>query len=86
MRTYFRATTLMALDIARSQRLSSRKRVACVAAVALRAVLGSAVVASPVAGQEGNTGSDSAAVRIVARKLESGRIEFGLQQRQADNS
>ena len=25
-------------------------------------------------------------MRIVARKLDSGRIEFGLQQRQADNS
>ena len=25
-------------------------------------------------------------MRIVARKLESGRIEFGLQQRQSDNS
>ena len=25
-------------------------------------------------------------VRIVARKLESGRIEFGLQQRQSDNT
>ena len=36
--------------------------------------------------QEDTTGSDSTTVRIVARKLESGRIEFGLQQRQTDNT
>ena len=49
------------------------------------AVLGGAVVASPVAAQDIPTGDD-AEVRIVARRLESGRIEFGLQQRQADDS
>ncbi len=41
------------------------------------------MVSSPVAGQET---SGDAEVRIVARKLESGRIEFGLQQRQTDNT
>ena len=48
------------------------------------AVLGGAVVASPVAAQNA-TGGD-VEVRIVARKLESGRVEFGLQQRQRDDS
>ena len=59
------------------------KRRVCLAAAALLAVLGSAVVASPVAGQES---AGDVEVRIVARKLDTGRIEFGLQQRQTDNT
>ena len=58
---------------------------ACVAAAALVAVLGGAVVSSPVVAQD-TGGASGAEVRIVARKLDSGRIEFGLQQRQADNT
>ena len=42
-----------------------------------------AVVISPVSGQ--GTGDDSA-VRIVARKLENGKIEFGLRPQLADGS
>ena len=57
---------------------------ACVAVGALVAVLAGAVVSSPVAGQEAADGDVE--VRIVARKLESGRIEFGLQQRSADDT
>ena len=62
------------------------RRRAAAAIVALLAAIGGAVVSTATAAQEGNTGSDSTAVRIVARKLESGRIEFGLQQRQPDNT
>ena len=62
------------------------RRRAGAAIVALLAVLGGAVVSTAAVAQEDTAGSDSAAVRIVARKLDSGRIEFGLQQRQADNS
>ena len=57
---------------------------ACVAVGALLAVLAGAVVSSPVAGQEAADGDVE--VRIVARKLESGRIEFGLQQRSSDDT
>ena len=57
----------------------------CVAAAGLVAVVAGAVAASPVAAQD-NGGSSDVEVRIVARKLESGRVEFGLQQRQTDNS
>ena len=51
-----------------------------VAAVALLAVLGSVLVSSPVAGQD-SAGEDSigeAEVRIVARRLANGKVEFGL--------
>ena len=51
---------------------------------ALPAVLAGAVVSSPAAGQEA-AGSD-VEVRIVARKLTDGRIEFGLQQRDSDDT
>ena len=57
---------------------------ACVAVGALVAVLAGALVTSPAAGQEA-TGSD-VEVRIVARKLTDGRIEFGLQQRDSDDT
>ena len=60
-----------------------RGRRACLAAVALLSVVGGAVVSSPVAGQES---ADVGEVRIVARKLDTGRVEFGLQQRQTDDS
>ena len=52
----------------------------------LLAVLGGAVVSTTAAAQEDNTAGDSTTVRIVARKLDDGRIEFGLQQRQTDNT
>ena len=69
---------------ARSGPRGNRRRAAA-AIVALLAVLSGAVV-STAAAQEDNTAGDSTTVRIVARKLESGRIEFGLQQRQPDNT
>ena len=46
-------------------------------------MLSGTVVSAPVAAHEG---SGSAEVRIVARQLASGRVEFGLQQRQGDNA
>ncbi len=52
-----------------------------VAIGALLALLGTAVVSSAATGQQADD-----AVRIVARKLANGRIEFGLQQRHTDNS
>ena len=42
-----------------------------------------AVVISPVSGQDT---ADDSAVRIVARKLENGKIEFGLREQLADGS
>ena len=62
------------------------RRRAAAAIIALLAVLSSAVASTAAAAQEDNTASDSTTVRIVARKLDSGRIEFGLQQRQPDNT
>ena len=53
------------------------------AVVAALAVLCTAAVSTPAAAQAAD-GSD--VVRIVARRLDSGRVEFGLQQRQADES
>ena len=47
-------------------------------------VIAAAVASTPAAAQEAS--GDAAEVRIVARKLASGRIEFGLQQRSPDNS
>ena len=63
----------------------ARKGRAYVAAAALVAILGGAVVSSPVAAQD-TTATADAEVRIVARELDSGRVEFGLQQRQTDNT
>ena len=57
---------------------------ACAAAVGLAAVLSGAIVSSPAAAQEAAT--EDVEVRIVARKLDSGRVEFGLQQRQSDDT
>ena len=53
------------------------------AAAALLVVL-SPAIPSAVTGQETDVGELE--VRIVARKLESGRVEFGLQQRHTDNT
>ena len=54
------------------------------AIIALLAVLGGAVVSTAAAAQEAAT--EDVEVRIVARKLDSGRVEFGLQQRQSDDT
>ena len=67
----------------RIRRDAVRKRSIYVAVAAALAILGAAVVSPAVAGQEA---SGDAEVRIVARKLDSGRIEFGLQQRQTDDT
>ena len=70
---------------ARSGPRGNRRR-AGAALIALLAVLGGAVVSTAAVAQEDNTAGDSTTVRIVARKLDDGRIEFGLQQRQPDNT
>ena len=75
--------TVAARSVRRARRRVGGRRVACVVAVAVLVVLSGTVVSAPVAAQEE---SDSAEVRIVARKLASGRIEFGLQQRQPNNT
>ena len=62
---------------------SARRRVVWLAVAAALVTLATAAVSSPVAAQ-GDGGSDE--VRIVARKLSDDRIEFGLQQRGADDS
>ena len=67
----------------RIRRDAVRKRSIYVAVAAALAILGAAVVSPAVAGQEA---SGDAEVRIVALKLDSGRIEFGLQQRQTDDT
>ena len=77
------ATVTAAPAVNSAPRRAGRKRRICVAAVGLFAVVGGAVVSSPVAGQES---ADGVEVRIVARKLDTGRIEFGLQQRQPDDT
>ena len=76
--------TLMAPAIRGVWGRAGRGVKACVAVGALVAVLAGAVVSPPVAGQEAT--GDDVEVRIVARKLESGRIEFGLQQRDSDDA
>ena len=60
-----------------------RARVAGVAVVALVALVSTATVSSVAAAQE-TAGQDE--VRIVARLLANEKVEFGLQQRQADDS
>ena len=62
-------------------RRARRARLVCVAIAALLGVLSTAVVSSSVAAQQAD---DS--VRIVARKLSSGRVEFGLQQHRSDDT
>ena len=53
--------------------------------LAVVVVLASVLGAVPVAAQDA-AGASDVEVRIVARKLEGGRIEFGLQQRASNNS
>ena len=65
-------------------RRPGRSHRACAAMTALLAIVAGTLISLPVASQD--TGSDGSEVRIVARKLDDGRIEFGLQQRQSDNS
>ena len=60
-----------------------RARVVGVAVVALVALVSTATVSSVAAAQQ-TAGQDE--VRIVARLLANEKVEFGLQQRQADNS
>ena len=62
-------------------RRARRARLGCVAVAALLGVLSTAVVSLSVSAQQGD---DS--VRIVARKLSSGRVEFGLQQHRSDDT
>ena len=52
--------------------------------LAVLVVAASVFATTAVAGQD--TADDSGEVRIVARKLENSKIEFGLQQRQTDNT
>ena len=58
------------------------------AALAVAVAAGAtAAVSSAASGQQAASGDQAVvALRIVARKLENGRIEFGLQQRQTDDS
>ena len=56
-----------------------RRLLVLMASTAALVALGTAAVPSTVAAHSGDDASDE--VRIVARKLEDGRIEFGLQQR-----
>ena len=65
-------------------RRPGRSRLACAAMAALLAIVGGTLISSPVASQD--TAADDTEVRIVARKLDDGRIEFGLQQRQPDDT
>ena len=73
--------TVAARSVRRARQRGGGRHVVCVGVVAVLAVLRGTVVSAPAAAQGG---SDSAEVRIVARKLESGRVEFGLQQRRGD--
>ena len=67
----------------RTQRRRATRR-ALVAVAALTTVLATVAVASPVGAQSADGGSDE--VRIVARKLADGRIEFALRQHQGGDS
>ncbi len=60
---------------------SGRARFVCVAVAAVLAVLGAAVVSSAAVAQQADD-----EVRIVARKLDNGKVEFGLQQHRSDDS
>lgn len=51
------------------------------ALAALVAVLSDTLASLPAAAQDTTGGTDDSAVRIVARKLSDGRVEFALQQR-----
>ena len=60
---------------------SGRSRLTGAGVVAILAIAAVAAIPSPAAGQEGDE-----TVRIVARKLTDGRVEFGLQQRHTDTT
>ncbi len=60
-----------------------RAAAAILAPLVALVTLGGVLVAAPVAAQDDAPGT---VVRIVARKIADGRVEFGLQQRQADRS
>ena len=76
-------TCVVAHAVAGAPRRPRRARLGGAVIVGLLAVVG-VVIPSPVGGQD-NT-ADSAVVRIVARELASGKVEFGLQQHQTDDS
>ena len=80
----FRKVTRGAPASAGVLRRAGRGRRVCVVAVVLLAVVATVVVASPVGAQLGS--SETLDVRIVARKIANGKVEFGLQQRQSDDS
>ena len=67
----------------RGARRAGSTRLIVAALAAFLAVLGTAMVSSVAVGQEAADGDE---VRIVARKLASGGIEVGLQQRRSDDS
>ena len=67
-----------------ASRLAERRLRVSVVAAALLCVLGATVVASPAVAQD--SGADAVEVRITARKLANGKVEFGLQQRQGDDA
>ena len=64
-------------------RAGPRRRV-CVVAVVLLAGVATVVVATPVGAQLGS--SETLDVRIVARKLANGKVEFGFQERAIDEN
>ena len=64
------------------RRRAGRAGRALPAAAVVLALVGGAIAASPAIGQE----ADGGEVRVVARKLSGGKVEVGLQQRQADDS
>ena len=78
-------TTAPVAAAAATRPAGSRRRTGA-ALAALLAILSGILVSTAVAAQQDTTSSDSTTVRIVAQKLESGRIEFGLQQRQTDTT
>ena len=76
MRERLSATGSTPRPVRRAFGPSGRRRLAFVAVAMALALLGGTVVASPVAGQ-----SSTIEARIVAQKLEDGRVEFGFQER-----
>ncbi len=73
------ATTVATAGV---RRRSGRSGRVCLATAVVLTIAGGVLAASPVTGQA--AGSDE--VRIVARKLATGKVEFGLQQRAIDDS
>ena len=83
MRERLASTSVWVRMMNGAPRRARRARAACVGGLVLLALVGGAVVSGPVAGQET---ADGDVVRIVARKLDDGRVEFALQQRQPDST